>query len=100
MNIIYQQLKNLIDTEEYFLKCERYYFECLEKNKFRTDLTCSIEHVSVSIILKNFVSQDYYEIDTKIEIVDANNNHIGYYRYIEDCDGEPVDDFLVGKFDC
>jgi hypothetical protein len=99
MNIIYQQLLKLIKPEEYFLKCEKNYLQCLEKNQFRIDLTSSIQYVSVSIILKHFINKDYYEIDTKIHIVDMNNNLIGSYRYIEDNDGNSVDDYLVGNFD-
>ena len=99
MNIIYQQLIKLIKPEEYFLKCEKNFLQCLEKNQFRIDLTSSIEYISVSIILKHFVNQDYFEIDTKIHIVGMENNHIGSYRYIEDSEGNPVDDYLVGNFD-
>ena len=62
MNIIYQQLLNLIDTEKYFLKCERNFFQCLEKNKFHTDLKWSIRHISVAIILKKFIESEYFEI--------------------------------------
>jgi hypothetical protein len=99
MNIIYQQLMELINPKEHYLKCEKHYFERLEKGECRTHPNESIRHVSVSIILKDFVKRDYYEIDTEIDIRDANDKYIGYYRLIENSEGNFIDDYLVGDFD-
>ncbi len=98
MKNIYQELKKLINTEKYFLICKKCYFECLENNGLRHDLSSTIENVSVSVILKDFVDYDYYEIETELLIVGPNDTPIGSYRYIEDNNGNPVDDFWEGDF--
>ena len=95
-NYIYQEIRKLFDTQELYLKCKKFYFECITKNNFYHDPTYVIEHVSISIILNSNI--DYYEIDTKILIVNKFNAIVGYYRYIEDNNGQAVDDFLVGDF--
>jgi hypothetical protein len=98
-NNIYKELKNLIDTERYFLICRKHYFSFLKKNGYKHEVSSTIENVSVSIILKDFVDYDYYEIETKLLILRGNDiPPVGYYRYIEDNEGNPVDDFWDGDF--
>ena len=102
-NNIYKELKNLIDTERYFLICKKNYFDFLKLNGFKHESTSTILCSSVSIILKDFVEYDYYEIETKLLILRGNDSPpIGYYRYVEDNEGNPVDDFWEGDFplDC
>ena len=96
---IYKELKYLIDTEKYFLMCRKHYFSFLKKNQFKHESSSTIENVSVSIILKDFIEYDYYEIATELLIVRDNDSPpIGYYRYIEDNEGNHVDDFWGGNF--
>jgi len=95
--------KGVIDLEYCFLKCKVSYQACINisENKYlRDDIEVPInELVLQDDSVKIFIDSKVYGesiIAVRINLFSSElNKSIGYYRYIENIAGEPIDDFLA-----
>ncbi len=94
--------KGLVDLEHCFLKCKASFQTCMkiEENKY---LLNEIKGSNKGLILKNdsvkiIIDHEAYGesiIDVRINLLNIELDEIiGHYRYIENLEGDPLDDFL------
>ncbi len=88
---------------ELLRRCERSYHNCInsdENIELREEIGVSLDELELAkeSIRIEFDSAEYGELifDTKFKILNLNTKEsIGYYRCIENLEGDFVDDFLV-----
>jgi len=97
------QEKNAIDIEHCFLKCKALYQTCI-KNEGNEYLKDELEVPFSDLILQNesinfIVNSDVFGetiIDVRIKLYSRKlKKQLGSYRYVENLNGEPIDDFLI-----
>ena len=89
----YIALLEIIDKESLIDRALKSLSSCLVEQK---DLKGNISHQLSSFhmsIVEGF--PDYYEREVKFILIKNYNRTVGYYRYIEDNNNTPIDDFLV-----
>lgn len=92
-----------IDFNLMYSKAREYFINCMtnEENSFLFE---EINYISLESILiqevfvrVTFLNKDtnQYTIETKINLISPENKELGWYSYLENENGETIDDFLV-----